>query len=124
MTVSGKRAALLLLVASSTWAPSDYLIGQEPRGAIDVLFTFVREDARKAVPPEMRPYNIRRMFLMVSRNAPGRDALGPLDKRNLERLGVTLVDDTAGPASDWRRARHSSVLVLDSVGPRGSLRSR
>lgn len=108
MLVLVKQAGVVLLVVLSTLSSSNHLAGQERGGPIDVLMTFVREDVRKSVPPEMKPYNIRGMFLRVIPEAARNSALGSLEKENLSRLGVALVDDTA------------RMLVHDQVGSGGS----
>ena len=92
MTISRKRAGLILLVALSTWARSDHLLGQERPSPIGAVVAFVEEDVRTTVPREMRPYDIGRMFLRVGPGVSGRGALGRLDQQNLERLGVALVE--------------------------------
>ena len=107
MLVATKQAGLVLLVAVSTSAPSNRLVGQERGGPIDVFLIFVREEVRKSVPPKMNPYTIRRMFLRVIPEARG-SAIGSLDKQKLDRLGVTLLDDT------------TSILVHDRAGSTGS----
>lgn len=123
MSISKKRAGLVLLVALSMWTPSGHVVGQELRGPIDVLFAFVREKVAVAVPPEQRPYDPARMFLRVGRGVSDRSVLGPLEKRNLGRLGITLADDKADASilnsinaayvrDDGDKA---DVLVFDSV---------
>src|SRR5262245_19526631 len=111
MTVSTARVGLVLLLAWCTFAPSDQLSGQEPRGPIDLLLDFVRDHVRTNVPPEMRPYQITRMFLRVGPRALGSGLLGSLEKQNLERRGVTLLEDTVKTEPAWA----GGVIVLDSV---------
>jgi hypothetical protein len=120
MILSKRRAGLVLFVALSTWARSDHLVGQERRGPVDVLLTFAREKARMAMPPETRPDNISRTFLKVGPGISGRDALGSLDKRHLERLGVTLVDNKLGSAPKAWADTAAGVLVLASAAQGGS----
>jgi hypothetical protein len=58
--------------------------------------------------------------LKVGPEVSGRDALGSLDKRNLERLGVTLVDNKPGPAPKAWADTAAGVLVLASAAQGGS----
>lgn len=92
MTISIKRAAVALVLTSGTWGLPSHVVGQAPTGPIGALLTFVREDVRRSVPPEMRPYEVGRLFVSVSSEARARDALGTLEERQAEGLGVTLVE--------------------------------
>jgi hypothetical protein len=93
MTVSKKRVGLTLLAALSIWAPSGRLAGQEPRSPIDALLSYVEKDVRVVVPPEMRPYEIGRLFLRVDARIPER-ILGSVGQGVLERHPVEMVHDT------------------------------
>lgn len=106
MAMSGKRASLLLLAALSTSAGLVHLVGQERRSSIGALLEFVREDVRRQVPPEMKPYDVGPIFLNVEPGASERDPLAALEQPDLERLGVTLV-------SDWH---WTDVLLDDGAG--------
>jgi hypothetical protein len=54
----------------------------------------VEEDVRTVVPPEMRPYEIGRLFLRVDARIPERGVLGSVGQGVLERLPLELVNDT------------------------------
>ena len=120
MIVSTKRAGLVLLASLSTWARADHLLGQDRPSPLRAVVAFVREDVPKTVPPEMKPYEVGPVFLKVNPVDSERDLLGPLEPRNLERLGVTLVDDHWREllvASDGgRQVRDGGVyIVISSV---------
>jgi len=112
MALSTKRAVLVLFVAVGTLAQPDHLLAQEPHSPIDALLTFVEEDVRTVVPPEMRPYEIGRLFLKMDARKPEHGALGSVGQAVLERVPLEFVSDTI---------RWTDMLV---IGPGGSAHVR
>jgi hypothetical protein len=93
MIAAWKRAPLVLLLSVSPWAQPDYLLGQERPSPLGAVVAFVREYVPTTVPPEMRPYEVGPVFLKVTPVGSERDALGLRERRDAERLGVTLVEE-------------------------------
>lgn len=84
----------------------DSLLGLRHSSPIGALITFVREDVRRQVPPEMKPYEVGLIFLKVQSGASARDPLASLDHSDLQRLDVMLVND-------WH---WTDVLIEDAMG--------
>ena len=94
MTMATKQAVLVLLVALGALGRPHHLLAQGPRSPIDALITFVEEDVRVVVPPEMRPYELGRLFLRLDARLSESGDLGTVGQGVLEGVPIELVSDT------------------------------